>query len=397
MGVSNCKNWLLIVCWSLLALPTRAQTNLSANPGKVVLFLPLYLDSIFNEQLEYRYNKGEFPKFVSGPLEFYQGFERALDSLKERKGQIDVTVVDTRAPNLSLPLLLQKDSIKRASAWLLFGNAAESRQISEYAKNFKVPLLNINLPNDGGIEQNPYYFMCNTTLETQCEGIYQYVQKNYPLHRILLIRKKGNIEEKILQLWEQNGKKTSGVPLSYSVIETTDTITSSQLNQELDTTEKILIIGASLEERFARHLALAATELKSGGYTIELLGMSTWDNIREFTTNRYRNLEVTIPSPFHYPKTDALSKWLQARFQNSHYGKISDLYVRGYELAWWLHPYLQPNAPALMSVLPGKKKLLFAEIDWQPVRNPQSKLIDYYENKKLYFVKRMEGIIRSVR
>jgi hypothetical protein len=395
MGINQCNRWLIIAWMSLLTLPSMAQPH-PANPGKVVLFLPLYLDSVFNEQQEYRYNKGEFPRFVSGPLEFYQGFEQAMDSLKARPGQIDVTVVDIRAANLSLPSLLENGPAKQAMVWLLFGNAAESRQIAEYAKRYRIPLLNLNLPNDAGITENPYYFMCNTTLETQCEGIYQHIQKNYPLHRILLVRKKGSMEDRILNIWEQYGRRTPGVPLPYTIIETTDTITSAELNADLDTNQKILLVGTSLDERFARNLATAASELRTGGYTIELMGLSTWDNVREFTTNRYRNLEVTIPTPFYYPKTDPLSKWLQLRFQNKNYGKISDLYLRGYELAWFLHPLLIGRGNELADRLLGKRKLLFAEMDWRPVSNTQTGQPDYLENKKLYFVKRMEGILQSV-
>ncbi len=395
MGIIQRNSW-LIICWmSLLTLPSVAQFH-PEKSGKVVLFLPLYLDSVFNEKQEYRYNKGEFPRFVSGPLEFYQGFEQALDSLKARPGQLEVTVIDTRAANLSLPSLLESNPLKQAMVWLLFGNAAESRQIAEYAKRYQIPVLNLNLPNDGGITENPFYFMCNTTLETQCEGIYQHIQKNYPLHRILLVRKKGSMEDRILNYWEQYGRRTPGVPLTYTILETTDTIAPAELNADLDTNQKVLLVGASLDERFARNLATAAAELRTGGYSIELMGLSTWENVREFTTNRYRNLEVTIPTPFYYPKTDPLSKWLQQRFQNINYGKISDLYLRGYELAWLLHPLLIAQGNELASRLPGKRKLLFAEMDWRPVRNAPTGPVDYHENKKLYFVKRMEGVLQSV-
>ncbi|MBM3432256.1 MAG: hypothetical protein FJX92_04530 [Bacteroidetes bacterium] len=397
MGINQHLIGALLTGMSFLAPPANAQTIPPTETEKVVLFLPLYLDSIFDEKQEFKYNKGEFPRFVGGPLEFYQGFEQALDSLKKRKGNIDVIVVDTRANNLSLPTLLEKDSISKAKAWLLLGNAVESRQLAELAKAFQVPLFNINLPNDAGIQENPYYFMCNTTLKTQCESIYQFLQKNYPLYRILFVRKKGNMEDKILNYWQQLGEETAGVPITYSLIETSDTITSKELNMGLDTFQKVLLVGASLEERFARNLATAATEMKKSGYKIELMGMSTWDIVREFNTNRYRNVEITIPTPFHYPKTDALSKWLQIRFQDQNYGKISDPYVRGYELAWFLHPYLQSSSPPLSSFLPGKRKLLFAEIDWQPAMNQALGQIDYYENKKLYFVKRVDGLIRSVR
>ncbi|MFM7672264.1 MAG: hypothetical protein ACKO6Q_06710 [Bacteroidota bacterium] len=388
---------ILIGCLSLFAVHIHAQSNVQSPSGKVVLFLPLQLDSIFTEQQEYRYGRYEFPRFVSGALEFYQGFEEALDSLKKRKGNIDVVVVDTKSESHPVSTLVDKDSIKNADIWLLHGNTAESKQLADYARAYNIPLVNINLPNDGGIQSNPYYFMWNSTLSTQCNGIYKHLQQYYALNRIILVRKKGNMEDKILNYWEQNGQRTPGVPLTYRIIEGVDTVSLKQLKSTLDSTQQTILVGASLDDRFARTLATAASELRTAGYKIELMGMSTWENVREFTTNRFKNLEVTIPTPFYYPKADALSKWLQIRFQNKNFGKVSDLYMRGYEIAWLLHPFLRENNSSLAETLPGKRKLLFAEVDWQAVTNPQSLQTDYFENKKLYFVKRMDGTIRSVR
>jgi hypothetical protein len=126
------------------------------------------------------------------------------------------------------------------------------------------------------------------------------------------------------------------------------------------------------------------------------MGMSTWDNIREFNTNRFRDLEIIIPTPFYYPRTDEWSNRLQVRFLENNYSKPSDTYLRGYEMAWMLHALLQKNKD-LAEVLPGPKKLLFGEINWQPVIDTATLHLNYFENKKIYFVKRMEGSVLSVR
>jgi hypothetical protein len=375
---------------------TLAQPVVNQQRPRIIVFLPLHLDSIYDTQGQYKLKQYDFPRYISAPLEFYQGFSEALDSLKHHPGNLDVYIIDSRSERQTLTTILEQESIKKSNAWLLFGNAAESREIAEAAKFTQVPLININLPNDGGIQDNPYYFLWNNTLETQCEGIYRHWQQHYPLEEIVIVRKKGSIEDRILNHIKDAAKNTRGIPIRYKLFETTDTLSTEALSILLDSNKQTLLFGASLDERFARNLATTATNLIRTGYKVGLMGMSTWDNIREFNTNRFRDLEIIIPTPFYYPRTDEWSNRLQVRFLENNYSKPSDTYLRGYEMAWMLHALLQKNKD-LAEVLPGPKKLLFGEINWQPVIDTATLHLNYFENKKIYFVKRMEGSVLSVR
>ena len=75
------------------AIGVKAQT---AQPvrHKIALFAPLYLDSVFSNNT-YRFGS-TFPRFVNPGLEFYQGAQKALDSLKEAGAPLDVYVYDSR-------------------------------------------------------------------------------------------------------------------------------------------------------------------------------------------------------------------------------------------------------------------------------------------------------------
>lgn len=390
---------LFFICfWICLSqFPAQAQSDSSTHPKRLVLFLPLHLDSIFNAQQEFRYKNYEFPRFVSSPLEFYEGFTDALDSLRHEPGQTELQVIDSRSTQRSLIAQLESPAVQQADCWLLFGNAAETRILAEAAKKKQIALINVNLPNDGGVQANPFFFMWNSTLQTQCEGIYRHLQQYYSLDRIVVIRKKGSLEDRILNHLEETGKNTRGVPLKYKVIEVADSFSVNQLRSKLDSSQQTLLLGASLDERFARILATAATDLKTEGFRVELMGMPTWENVREFSTSRYRNLETVIPTPSYYSRTDSWSQNLQNRFTETYYSRPSDFYFRGYELAWLLHSILNKNPKDLAGQLPGKHKLIFSESDLQPVLNKQNYTLDYFENKKLYFLKRLDGTVRSVR
>ena len=63
---------------------------------QVAVFVPLYLDSAFDEMGEYRYDK-TFPKFISPGLEFYEGVQLAADSLGKMGIPLDVYIYDTKS------------------------------------------------------------------------------------------------------------------------------------------------------------------------------------------------------------------------------------------------------------------------------------------------------------
>lgn len=377
--------------------PLQAQVSSNLPERHIVLFLPLHLDSLFDAQQEFRYKNYEFPRFVSSPLEFYEGFIHALDSLKQRPGNTSLEVIDSRSTQTSIYAKLEEPTVRNADLWLLFGNAAETRLIADAAKKNQVALINVNLPNDGSVQGNPFFFMWNSTLQTQCEGIYRHLQQYYALDRIVVLRKKGSMEDRILSFLEESGKHTRGVPLKYNVIEVADSFTVNQLRSKLDSSQQTLLLGASLDERFARLLATAATDLRTEGFRVELMGMPTWENVREFSTTRFRNLEIVIPTPFHYARSQTWIQRLQSQFTDKFYSRPSDFYLRGYELAWLTHSLLQQPNIDLPGQLPGKHQLLFTQTDWQPVLNRQNDMLEYFENKKMYFVKRLDGSIRSVR
>ena len=64
-----------IQVWVLFTLFLLAGTASAQDPApkfRVAIFAPLYLDSAFDNQSEYRYAKNIFPKFINPGLESYR-------------------------------------------------------------------------------------------------------------------------------------------------------------------------------------------------------------------------------------------------------------------------------------------------------------------------------------
>ena len=78
------------------------------------------------------------------------------------------------------------------------------------------------------------------------------------------------------------------------------------------------------------------------------------------------------------------------------YAKPSDMVVRGFETTWKFSKLLLKYRNDLASNLANKEFNIIRNFDIQPVLNKTALTLDYFENRKLYFVKWLDGSIKSV-
>jgi len=78
------------------------------------------------------------------------------------------------------------------------------------------------------------------------------------------------------------------------------------------------------------------------------------------------------------------------------YARPSDMVFRGYEVAWMFAKLLNQYGSNIASNLSSKQYKLITEYDIQPTLNRETMTLDYFENKKLYFLKWQNGILKLV-
>lgn len=363
---------------------------------RIAIFAPLYLDSAFNEMDEYRYAKNVFPKFINPGLEFYEGAQLALDSLNKEYAQLEVFVYDTRSVKESLAEQLNKPEMDSMALIIAHCNTSEVKLFADAGLKRNIPVINANLPNDGGTNGNPFFVLLNPTLRTQCEGIYRHIQKYYSLNPIIVFRKKGQLEDRIKLYFDEFGKNTVGVPLKMKYVDLTDSFTVNQLKPYLDTTNQTLCVAGSLDENFGRRLTQQLAYLKKQKYLSSVVGMPTWDNIKDFNKPEYKGLEITYSNPFYNAKLDKFSQSIINHFNNVMYARPSDMVFRGYEVTWKYARLLLQYGKDLSSNLSNKSHKVFTDFDIQPVVNKENMSLEYFENRKLYFLKWQDGVIKSI-
>jgi len=388
-----CIFWMLLLTSILFTQVLTAQKNASKNPVRIGLLLPLLLDSAFDQKNNIKFPPKSFPKYLLPGLEFYEGAMLALDSLNKNKMPVQLVVIDTRAANHSIQTQLEKLDQSPLDIILTHCNAAELRIIATYGLKKNIPVINVNLPNDAGIIENPFLVLLNSTLRTQCISLADYIHSKYAKQQVVVFRKKGALEDRIRSYWEENNLTKKNPKWTY--VDLPDSFSVNQISAKLDTIKPTICIAGTLDENFGKRLASQLAMLNKQRYKTSLVGLPTWGDIKDFSKLEYRGLDITYCTPYYNSRTDSVSQQVKRFFSTTLYARPSDMALRGYESVWKYANLLLKYKDNIATQLASREFELFRELQIQPVFGKEKQL-HYFENKKLYFLKWQDGILKLI-
>jgi ABC-type branched-subunit amino acid transport system substrate-binding protein len=382
-----------IFLFTLLALfisiGTKAQTDKSTK-YKVGLFVPLYLDSAFDELQQYRYGKG-FPRQSIPGLEFFEGAEFALDSLNREMVNLDVHVFDIRSAGGNINTVIS--SALMDSLDLLIGNVSgnEYLQLAEVAKEKNIPFISATYPNDGGVKNNPQVIMVNAKLNTHIQSIYNYILRNWGTSNIIWFRRKNAADDRIEDVFKQLNQSPGGGVIKYKQVFLPDNFTLADMSSKLDSNRHNVIISGSLDENFARTLLNNCVGL-SKSYKAQIVGMPTWEGVKDFSRIEYRPLSIVYSTTFYNPATTGWSTVFEESYRKKTFSKPSDMAFKGFEITYYFVHLLLKYDTAILSNLNDKSLKLITDYDFKPIRwSKSSDVPDYFENKRIYILRRLNG------
>jgi hypothetical protein len=369
------------------------SANAQTPTHKIAIFAPLYLDSAFNTAGSYRYGTG-FPKHSLAGLEFYEGVQLALDSLQKTGAPLEVFIYDSRSSVQSVQQILNSTSFSNIELIIAHHNSSETRLFAEAALKKNIPFISANMPNDGGINNNPLFVLINPTIKTHCEGIYRYTQKYYSTNPIVMFRKSGKQEDIIKNYFNDYGKSTAGLAANIRYVTLEDDFTADDITAYLDSNRTTVCLAGSADESFGKKLCQALASVNST-YPVTVVGMPNWDGI-SFKGEEYKNLEIAYGTPFYNSKADRVSVGIISHFKSKVYARPTDMVFRGYEVTMRFIKLLLQYKKDIASNLGNKYTKIFTDFDIQPVLNKQSMMLDYFENKKIYFPRYQDGAMKGV-
>lgn len=386
---------LLVLPISLLVL---AQAGDTSRPIKIAVFSPIYLDSSFNGT-NFKLDAASLPKATLPGLEFYNGIMMAVDSLQSEKANVEVLFFDSKSTTEPMAKLLSGSVWDSVSLIIVsFNSRTDIKPLADFAASKSIPLISSTFPNDGGVNGNPFFVLINSTLRTHIEGIYRHLQKQYSTGNLVYVRKKGQVEDMIQNVFASMGRTTPGIPLKYKSIELTDSFTNKQLLAAMDSTKNNVVICGTINEAFGGRLIRALNA--SRNYPSIAIGMPTWDGIKE--VNRAaafdsKGIELVYSTPYNFSRTDKLGAWITSTYKDRYFARPSDWVFKGFESMYHFTKLLLRYRDDFINHLSDKEAKLFNDFDIQPVKlRKENTMPDYLENKKLYFIKKQDGVVKSV-
>jgi hypothetical protein len=383
-----------MVVFGFLSRNVSAMPDTTAPKLHTTILLPLYLDSMFKYG-SYKYGN-TIPKFALSALEFYNGVQMAADSLRQEGILARIEVVDSRRYDATQKLFASYNHNKPQLVIGVLQSAAELKNLAGMALQNNTPLISATYPNDGGVVGNPKLMIVNSTLKTHCAALYKYLQKNVAGQNLLLFTRQGGVDDRIKNYLLDAENSTDGAKLNWRIVSLPDTFSAKQLAFYLDSTKQNAAIGASLDDEFGLRLVRNLSSLRPS-YKASVYGMPTWDELN-LTKAEYKGVDVYFSTAFvSYSANADLYASISRKFKKIANSRPSDMVYKGFELTYRYVKTLAKYPDTFMQHLNDPACKVFADFDFEEVKaRSNSDNPDYWENKKLYFIKKTDGAVKGV-
>jgi hypothetical protein len=385
----------LIFFTSILSFQTTGAQVTDSLPKmktyRVGIFAPLYLDSVFSTAGNFRYAQG-MPKFITPAVDFVNGVQFGLDSIKLDNVNIEAYIYDTKSYKEPLSALIKNDKLNNLD--LLIGPVKdyEFKQLADFALAKHIPFISAAYPNDGGISNNPFTIILNSTLKAHCEAIYSFLLQDHGTDKIFLCRQKGQQEDRVASYFKAINEQDGKPLLNIQTLNFDSVVSAGLLKRRLDSNRSSIIIGGSLDETFAVKLAHACDDLPDN-YPIMLVGMPNWDGFKSFfNKGELDEFPLYFTTPYYNNKTDVYSRMLINGYSKKLKGKPSDMAFKGFECIQQFVKLLIKYPNDFMSHINEKSFSIFSDYNFKPVvAKTDDEVPDYFENKHLNFIKIYNG------
>ncbi len=383
----------LIYCFFFSIAISLFTSYLKAQePLKIAVFAPIYLDSVFNGD-NYKLGINNLPKNMLPGLEFYNGVMMAVDSLKAEGKTLEILFYDSKGSE-SIYTIIRKPEFENIGMIIAsFNNRNDVKPLADIALHRNIPLISSTFPNDGGVTENPFFVLINTSLKTHIEEIYKHVQRNYPTNNIVYIKHKGGLEDMLFTLFSNMNRNTAAIPFKYKTIELNDGFNSTDLIGQLDSTKQNIVICGSLNESFGLHIVKALSANKN--YPSTAIGMPTWDGVKELDKNDCNGVNLVYTTSYNFPRYLPIVTGITQAYKTKFNARPSDQFFKGFESMYHFTNLLVAHPTDIINHLSDRDFKVSNEFNIEPIKSKTDPVkIDYLENKKIYFIKKLDGIYK---
>lgn len=377
---------LLLTCCTLFVAAQEKQREI-----RIGLFSSLYLDQYFNWSGELL-NPREFPKKTLPGVEFYEGVSLAVDSLNARGIAARLKVFDVQSLHGNISQAFENGVFDGLDLIIAQLGANEFVQLAVIAQEMNIPLVNATYPNTKGITASPLVYIANPTINTHLSTIQKKLTYSWRKANIIWISKVNEPEKRLENLFKTINSNQGYNSVSYKTVILKDGFLLEDLTKQMDSTKPNVIILGSLEDPFCIKVAKTVTTLLAKNQ-IHLIGMPNLEGLKELQSKQYAGLPIYFTTAFQVPGENAFVKNMDDQFRSAMGIKCPSMVLKGFELTYYFCSILGQKGKIEIGHPLEKSFKVMTDFDFKPVfLQANSKTADYFENKNILFMRRLNMV-----
>jgi hypothetical protein len=122
--------------------------------------------------------------------------------------------------------------------------------------------------------------------------------------------------------------------------------------------------------------------------------MPSWENFKEIQHRNYAEIPIFYPSAFYIPIGNKWATTFDNRFRNTLGVKSSNTAYKAFELTYYFVKLLVKYGKITVFNLDNPQFKIMTDFDFHPIKyNSMEITPDYFENKRIYFLRRLNGVV----
>lgn len=358
---------------------------------KVALLLPFYTDAITiqKEIAETNNDKeDENEKIALEPkpfFEFYEGVLMAIDTLKKSGLNVDLYVYDSRRDSVETRAIIQKKEMKQMD--LIIGPVfyPNIQIVADFAKKNKINFVSPLSSNDDILNNNPYCFQVNTTIETQIEQCAKFYA-GYKNKSIIVVHNGTEAELEIIKtfknkLFNSYSENNNSNNIIYKEVLYTKTGIAG-VEEAFSKTDENLVILPSSNQVFILNMITSLNSL-SKTYKISILGFPSWKKFENNLELEYiHNLEMKSFTPYFVNYNDSITNIFINKYRNIYNAEPTKYSYCGYDIGYYFLTALKKYGKNLQNCITNYNVELLQTSFYFNRNSKQSG----FENKSVYIL-----------
>jgi hypothetical protein len=392
------KTWAVIlktltIC---IAFSLHANANDSTIP-KISILLPISLQNYFDAK-----NKpaGNITKDAQPIIDYYSGVKIAAKELAKQGIKLQINVYEINATH-TIQEIVKEPSFK--GTVLLMGPLKEDlKQVAEMAGVLQIPFISTTSPSDAGVHGNQFFYMANPTLRVHIEEAYNYIKRNVDQKKwnnpnVTLLYAPNKKDANLVSYFDAMKEEKNATPLTYKKVMVPSQPADDDIAGFIDSTAHNIVFVNSYNDTLGLNLLRYAS--KHTHIKITTIALPFWESQTALGKPEYKDAALVYSTAFFKFATDsavntpALLGYKQLHKDISPTNHLYKSYTYTMRYGRLAAKYSQNIAGHLNEL----DRFENNKIDFQPFFNSKERVtLNYFENRKLYFIKKESGDIMAI-